>query len=378
MDYQRALEEKGFAAKEISKAVEKKRGEYGGLLSKEDALRLVAEERGIDAEPGGKAAAWTDLVSVREGEAVNVRVTVEKAYPTKEFAKGSSKSKIAKAVVTQGGATAMLVLWGKDADLAEGTLRKGRKLAVKNALAKRGLEGLELHSRLLTEVKDEGLGEPEKTALSELKEGMRGVCVTALVLNKPGGLREFERNGRKGAVCRVTVTDGTATVPLACWDSNAYASAAWLPGDRVRVEGASVRQGELQANWDAVAFREAAEPERLPKAALSKIGDGEEAVVEAKVSTLYGARTVEKNGRRVTYLNGELEDSSGKARFVAFDQAALCFLGAKESDVAVETVLELKRGYVVGKTAVLVVKGRKNELSGVVELVLEHTVSFKD
>ncbi|PIN95803.1 hypothetical protein COX86_03315 [Candidatus Micrarchaeota archaeon CG_4_10_14_0_2_um_filter_60_11] len=379
MDYAGALNQAGFTDKEVAEAVEAKRAEYAGLLTAEDALKLVAAEHGIE-EAKRERDSWAPLAALREGINASIKARVEKVSCPREFEKGGFKGIVVNLTVSQGDGRAALVLWNSDARPAlEGKIRRGAKIAVRNAMVKRGQDGLELHSKFLTRVEVEGIDEPAAKKLWELKEGDNDVVASGIII-KAGELREFERNGRKGSVCNLLLGGGNegAAYKLACWDWNATAAARLHAGDRVRVEGGYYRNGELNAGRESIIFKESSEPERLPRTSIAKIAEGAQAVVEAKITALYKAGEYEKAGRRGVFLSGELEDASGKARFAAFDDAVHEFLGAPESSVPFETLLDLKRGYLVGKTAVLVVRGKKNELNGETELVAEHAVLFKD
>lgn len=372
LNLEEELKAKGYSDKELNEAVREKKKDYAGLLTRGDALRLLARENGLEL-PEEKTAAAIDLSNAGEGAGFNARVIVEKAHCPREFESKERKGLVANAEIRQGETRAELVLWNKEAELAsKGVVRRGARLLLENVSAKRNNGVLEVHTRYLTSVKAEGLDAPAPVPLPDLHGED---IVTEGIVTANSGLREFEKNGRKGRVCNLKVADGPAKAALVCWDYNALVASGFKLGDKVRVEGASYRGEELHAGRDAVIFKISSEPERLEKTPVASVKDGESAVVEAKIKSLFEAKETE-SGK--IYLNGELEDSSGFKRFVAFDGKAFDLLGGKPAKVKPGTLLDIKRGYLLEMTAVLGVRGRKNDYNGEVELVIEEVGLIKD
>jgi hypothetical protein len=333
------------------------------LLARESGIKLAEE----------KVLAVVDLSKVSGGAGFNARVIVEKAYCPREFESKERKGLVANAVVKQGATKATLVLWNKEAALiSDGTVRRGARLLLENVIAKKNNGLLEVHSRYLTSVKQEGLDAPKPTPLTDLNNG--DLVVEGIVIAN-SGLREFERNKRKGRVCNLGITDGATEAVVVCWGYNALIASSFKLGDKVRGEGLAYRNKELHAGSEAVIFKEASEPERLKKTPIASVKDGERAVVKVKLKSLFEAKESE-SGK--VYLNGEIEDSSGVKRFVAFDGSAFALLGGKPAKVKPGTLLDLKRGYLLGKAAILGVRGKTNDYNGEIELIVEEVGLVED
>ena len=171
MNLEEKLSEKGYSKKELNEAVRKKKKEYAGLLSREDAVRLLARENGIELVEE-KELAVVDLSKVSEGAGFNARVIVEKVYCPREFESKERNGLVANVTVKQGTTKATLVLWNKEAALvSDGVVRRGAHLLLENVIAKKNNGLLEVHSRYLTSIKQEGLDAPEPTPLTGLNNG---------------------------------------------------------------------------------------------------------------------------------------------------------------------------------------------------------------
>ena len=106
-----------MSASEIEERVEKKMKQLSGLISKEGAAHIVANELGVKLfEPlSGKLQIKNIINGMRDVETVG---KVLQVYDAREFMKGDSVSKVASMLVGDETGTIRVVMWGSQADNA--------------------------------------------------------------------------------------------------------------------------------------------------------------------------------------------------------------------------------------------------------------------
>jgi ssDNA-binding replication factor A large subunit len=438
----RKLSEKGLSEAELKQRVSEKQGEFGGLLTEEGALKLVAREHGISVEEVVPVE-YRKLVELQEGERANVFVRVTQVFAPKAFEKEERRGRVCNLLVRDESAEGTLVLWNRDVDLIEkGAIERNDLVSVKNALVKK-LAPLELHSGILTEIKVEQNQEKEKTiprkeeqvlTLSQLRDGEMDFDLYARVLDlreEKGFVRERRSDGsllpvkKDGLIASCWVSDGSAQARLVLWDKNAELVRCMRIGDAVKVEGGyvkkNVRSGalEIHAGWrgrvvlnprsHSLAGKESMLENTYAKAKILDLKENEAAIIDASLLNIYFARVVRKclkcgapvkfvgetggaegrtagapscecgstEIRETPMIACELSDDSAAIRCVFYGRQALELLGVKEFGADPETILQLKKEYLVGKKLSLVVTPKTNPFSGELELVARHLLETK-
>ena len=137
------IREKGFTEQEIKEKVCKKQEEYGGLLTEAGAAYSIAKELGIDFdfEPKNEVK----VKDLADGLAnVNLSVTIESAYPLREFEKNGRKGTVANFTVSDDTGKINLVVWNKDPNTLN-QIKPGAQIRVLNAYVRNRNDLLEVN-----------------------------------------------------------------------------------------------------------------------------------------------------------------------------------------------------------------------------------------
>lgn len=104
-----------MSVSEIEERIERKLKQLSGLISKEGAAHIVANELGVKIfEPlSGRLQVKNILVGMRDVETVG---RVLQVYEIREFMKGDSVSKVASILIGDESGTIRVVMWGNQAD----------------------------------------------------------------------------------------------------------------------------------------------------------------------------------------------------------------------------------------------------------------------
>ncbi|HLC50425.1 MAG TPA: OB-fold nucleic acid binding domain-containing protein [Candidatus Nanoarchaeia archaeon] len=102
---------------EIEERIEKKMKQLSGLISKEGAAHIVANELGVKLleQTSGKLQIKNIMKGMRDVETVG---RVMQVYEIREFMKGDSVSKVASVLIGDETGTIRIVMWGSQADNA--------------------------------------------------------------------------------------------------------------------------------------------------------------------------------------------------------------------------------------------------------------------
>lgn len=332
------LVENGMNLEEISARIKEKQEEYGGLLTDAGAAYAIAKEKGIDLgfEPKHE---MVQINQIRPGlEDVSIEGEVTQVFPVKSWQKDDRSGKVASIIVRDDSGEVRLTLWNNNCDLIEnGDIQRGAKVRVENASAKERNGLTELNLGYRGEIKVLEKGRPELTKLSDIEEGMNDVSFVARV-DRIYPLTEFEKNGEKGRVLSMIVSDGTER-RLALWDDNTKWNGKIKEGDTILVEGAYVRMNrgkpELNLGWRGrlVPNPQGIEILRTAKRSeIAKLKEDGQAEIRATVVKIYPPTLYEvcaKCGKKYNgeccgeptkamVINTELDDGTGVVKAVFF------------------------------------------------------------
>jgi len=356
---------------------------YAGLITEDRAAAMAAPK---------------PMNALKDGEETTVRVRVLGIPAQKTFERNGKPGCLCSMRVADKTSEGALVLWNRDASMAE-TLRRNDAVEARNVLVK-SASPVEFHSILITEIEkimadDDSLPPKDRTPflkISELRHGVPSFDFEGHLLEK-SSVRLFEKNGKKGSVANLVIGDGEARVTAVCWDANAEYTERLRVGDAVLVEGAYLKNGEAQVGRGRIVRDvsrerdEEAAKKLYPRRKISELRGGETALVEAEVSAVFEARVIKKcrdcgakkpcacggAERDLLLVTAELRDDSGALRCAFFDEEARLLLGIKLSGVEVQTLLEIKRDYIRGRKIAAVVlpkTGLSGRLEGVVKKIL--------
>ena len=189
---QKIQDEAGISKEEIDKKISVKLDQLSGLISKEGAAHIVANELGIDLLKTDGILKITHLTPGMRN--VDIVGKVVRKYEVREFSSGDRKGKIGKFLLGDETGITAIAMWNDKADFFD-TFEEWDVLKVENCTVRSGLNGRsELHmtdgSNILVNpkgitVETRAIGEVSETTkkkISELKENDINVEVFATII----------------------------------------------------------------------------------------------------------------------------------------------------------------------------------------------------
>lgn len=475
---QRMAQESGKSAEEVNKMVEQKKEKFSGILDEDSAIFMVARELGVgvvagaagecEAGAAGTGEAWgvqkrghgqaVKIGELQDGmQNLDLNVVVKHVFAPRKFEKGGKKGRLMNLVVADASGETRLTLWNEDAKKFESAkIERGAVLGIRGCYVKEWQEkpqlnlsysgGFEIFGDGIAgaesgEIVEGGKGadcgampgvDAKPVKLSALKDGMQNVDAYVRIVRK-FETREFEREGKRGAVMNFMVGDETATVRATAWNEMVGVLHGLAEGRAIKVEGAYTKPGmrgvELHLGWLARVIEEPVGVE-LPTAKeigagaetdagyaaqgtveTIKIGELKEGFVggiKGKVAELQPGNlhylVCPKCGKKVERLEdgfacnacGEVKtpemrlllgfvleeaDGSAKVRCVAFGDVVEKVIGAGRKEVgamldagSAADALEILGKKAVGKEIALAGRAKTNDFSNEIEFVCNAVV----
>ncbi len=383
----------GLSQDELSERITRLQNEYGGLLTDKGALEIILRENTSIAKNDGEKT-FVKLADAMLQEQINARVIVKRVRWPRSFETNNRRGRVANITIADDSKTGVLVLWNDECRLVEeGKIRKNCVLELSKAFVK-NLEPLELQSRLTSEITIAGIQqslEEKTTALSELVEGNE-VDVQAVVADAREPKEFITKDGRKGKLMRLVLRDDKNLVPVVVWGDAVTQCTSAVPGMRITIEGALVKNNagmrELHVNDGIITLQTTNAGTALPPTKISTLAANAAATINATVENVFEARVsrkcracklkeaectcTKKDVQETLVVSSELSDESGKIRAVFFNETARAFLGIENAaNIDAQTVVELKRNYLIGKKITLEVQAKQNDFTQKIEVVVK-------
>jgi len=170
--------------------------------------------------------------------------TVKEIFPIATFKrKDSSSGKVQRFTLSDETGELPVVVWNEKVDELEEKLRKGVKLQIVNAKAKKAAnEGLEIHIDAGTHV-EVLASAPEFLKIANLKEGLNHVNVEGEVATKPI-LRNIKAS--KDEIVKLAIfelKDETGKIWVSAWRKNAETATNLKVGEKITIKNAYVKKG---------------------------------------------------------------------------------------------------------------------------------------
>jgi replication factor A1 len=170
--------------------------------------------------------------------------TVKEVFPIATFKrKDSSSGKVQRFILSDETGELPVVVWNEKVDELGEKLRKGVKLQIVNAKAKKAAnEGLEIHIDTGTHV-EVLASAPEFLKIANLKEGLNHINVEGEVATKPL-LRNVKAS--KGEIVKLAVfelKDETGKIWVSAWRKNAETATNLKVGEKITIKNAYVKKG---------------------------------------------------------------------------------------------------------------------------------------
>jgi hypothetical protein len=156
--------EKNISEQEINAKIDNKLKELSGLISREGAAHIIANELGVNLykELTGKVKISSVLAGMREIETVG---KVQRIFETREFDTGQRKGSVANIIIADETGTARVVMWN-DQTKNTANLKENDIVKITNAYAKDNQGRVELHLN----DKSQFILNPEGEKIGEVKE----------------------------------------------------------------------------------------------------------------------------------------------------------------------------------------------------------------
>jgi replication factor A1 len=158
-------EKGGISEEEINSKITQKMEQLSGLISKEGAAHIIANELGIKLfeEVSGKLQIKNILGGMRDVETVG---KVQQIYPINEFQrKDGGKGKVASLVIADETGSIRVVLWGSQTDVVK-DVKEDEIVKVMSGYVRENNNRLEVHlnekSKLMVNPEGETIGEVKK------------------------------------------------------------------------------------------------------------------------------------------------------------------------------------------------------------------------
>ena len=181
----------GISESELNEKIEEKMSQLSGLVSKDGAAHIIANELGVKVveQDTGKVVANKLIPGMRSVEFVG---KVQKIFDLVKFHKGARKGQVRSLVGGDETGTVRVVLWNDQVDKIE-TVKEGDILRIENAYVKENNNQKEVHlndsSKLEINPPGEVIGEvkvtlPSRTRrkIEELKENDNGVEILGTIV----------------------------------------------------------------------------------------------------------------------------------------------------------------------------------------------------
>jgi len=186
-------ENSGLSSEEISEKIKNKLENLQGLVSKEGAAHIVANELGLKIfdQPSGKVKIDQIRVGMRD---LSITGRLVRKFDVREFQKGERSGKVGNIILGDETGTIRAALWGSIADEIE-KINENDVVVIESAYAKENRGEPEIHlndkSKLIINPQGLSVGEVSKEGLisssirkqiSDISEGDRNIEIVATIV----------------------------------------------------------------------------------------------------------------------------------------------------------------------------------------------------
>lgn len=225
-------EQGGLSEEQIEQRVGEKLKQLGGLISKEGAAHIIANEVGVKLveATSGKVRIRDALPGMKSVELVG---KVTRVFELREFERDGRQGKVANFIMGDESGTIRVVMWGEMAEQLR-KLQEGTTIKLSGGLVRDNQGRSEIHlndrSELTINPLDVDVGDVVRRAprkpIKELNSSDENVELLATIVQlftprffdrKPYGQQEAEP--KRSYVLNAVLDDGTATIQSVFWES---------------------------------------------------------------------------------------------------------------------------------------------------------------
>ncbi|MGB9676623.1 MAG: OB-fold nucleic acid binding domain-containing protein [Candidatus Bathyarchaeales archaeon] len=184
-----------------------------------------------------------EITIAHKNKRLNLTGLVEEIFQASTFQRqDASSGKVLRFIMADETGKIPVVVWNEKVDELERILKKGAKLQLVNAKAKKALEeSIEIHVDNETYVEIQA--PTEFSRIAELKEGMNNVNIEGEVATKPM-MREIKTSrGENVKVATFEIKDETGSIWVTAWRQHAQTVAELEKGEKITIKNAYVKRG---------------------------------------------------------------------------------------------------------------------------------------
>jgi len=142
----------GLSDADIESRVQEKLVQLSGLISRDGAVHILANELGVSLTPAPVVAQDLKIADIRLGaRSITVKGRVVRKYDVREFDKNGRKGKVASLLIGDETGVTRLVFWNEQVDEVFTTLKDGDVLVVQNPFVKQSYREDRLELQLNTQ-----------------------------------------------------------------------------------------------------------------------------------------------------------------------------------------------------------------------------------
>lgn len=235
---ERIMEQTKLSEKDIDARVRDKLTSLAGLISKDGAIHIIANELSVKLIPDRDKLKVKELLAGMRGITIPLRVL--RMYELREFTRNDKPGKVASFLAGDETGVVRVTLWNEQTDKFIGVV-DGDTVLVKDATVKDNQGRLELHLQTGSELVRNPVGikvdastapvtgnfTPKK--ISELSGEPEYVDILGTIVQVFEPRSFAKKTGGEGLVASAIIDDGTGTLRVSFWDDDARA----LLGDAV-------------------------------------------------------------------------------------------------------------------------------------------------
>lgn len=358
---------------ELTKQINEKIEEYGGLLTEAGAAYSIAKEKGIEkAEPDAIGEGEkTKIKELEDGESnINLEARVKRIYATNTFQRDEGEGNVTNMEIKDDTGETIAVLWNKKPLLDK--MARNTPIRISNGYVKSRNDELRVNvgSYGTVEVlKESDLPEvnEKQVALNQVKPGMEDIN-TYVRIERVFPMNTFQKEDREGKVTNTIATDGKERTRVVMWGNHAEEAQNLEKNDLIKIEGGYTKDNdgrtEIHLGWKSRLIKNPETEKHIPEVkvnretikSLKEKPEGQEATIKATIVQLYEPTLIKicpecgemiqsqecgKHGdiddpKHVPILNAILDDGQDTVRCTFYREKAEKILGVTGEELEKE------------------------------------------
>ncbi len=222
-------EQAKLSAKEVEAKVDEKLASLSGLISRDGAIHIVANELGVKVMPSMDKLKVKDLLPGMRSVVLNLKVL--RKYELREFNRDGRQGKVSSFLAGDETGVVRVTMWNEHADKLS-SIDEGVTVQVKDLMVKENQGRLELHMNTQSDLIIEPKGVtvtvsaagPERTythkKIGELHSEDVYVDILGTIVQVFDPRSFAKKDGGSGMVANVVLDDGSGTIRASFWNDD--------------------------------------------------------------------------------------------------------------------------------------------------------------